>query len=228
MENKTILVVDDEQDMRQLIRLYLQKDGYSVIEAADGDTAHTLLENQTPHLILLDVMMPIKDGFTVAKEIHSKKNIPIIFLTARGDETDRIYGLKLGADDYVVKPFSPGELLARVAAVLRRVSQEPSIDQEDDPNVFGPLHFNLKARKVSCDGQSLTLTLKEYELLYFLAMHRDQVFSREHLLQKIWGVDYLGSERTVDTHIKTLRIKLMDSSSLIQTVWGVGYKFDIS
>ncbi|UHA62136.1 response regulator transcription factor [Metabacillus litoralis] len=225
MLNKKILVVDDEPEMRELVNLYLRKEGYEVLQAEDGDEALTFLPQFSPHLILLDVMMPKIDGFTLAKQIQEEYSIPIIFLTARGDEWDRIHGLKLGADDYIVKPFSTGELLARVEAVLRRTSYNTNQLQENRQN-FGSISFELKSRKAFCHEKPLSLTLKEYELLLFLATHKSQVFSREHLLEKIWGIDYTGSERTVDTHIKTLRLKLDAAANSIQTVWGVGYKFE--
>jgi two-component system, OmpR family, response regulator ResD len=225
MVNKKILVVDDEPEMRELVHLNLRKEGYDVLQAEDGYEALKFLPQFSPHLILLDVMMPKIDGFTLARQIQEEHSIPIIFLTARGDEWDRIHGLKLGADDYIVKPFSTGELLARVEAVLRRTSTNAQ-DSEDLRQTFGPITFELKSRKAFCQEKSLSLTLKEYELLLFLATHKSQVFSREHLLEKIWGIDYTGSERTVDTHIKTLRLKLDAAANTIQTVWGVGYKFE--
>ncbi|MFD2213567.1 response regulator transcription factor [Metabacillus endolithicus] len=225
MLNKKILVVDDEPEMRELVNLYLRKEGYDVLQAEDGDEALKFLPQFSPHLILLDVMMPKIDGFTLAKQIQEEYIIPIIFLTARGDEWDRIHGLKLGADDYIVKPFSTGELLARVEAVLRRTSNHANQLQDNRQN-FGSISFELKSRKAFCYEKPLSLTLKEYELLLFLATHKSQVFSREHLLEKIWGIDYTGSERTVDTHIKTLRLKLDAAANSIQTVWGVGYKFE--
>ncbi|PGT91124.1 MULTISPECIES: response regulator transcription factor [Bacillaceae] len=225
MLNKKILVVDDEPEMRELVNLYLRKEGYDVLQAEDGDEALKFLPQFSPHLILLDVMMPKIDGFTLAKQIQEEYSIPIIFLTARGDEWDRIHGLKLGADDYIVKPFSTGELLARVEAVLRRTSNHANQLQDNRQN-FGSISFELKSRKAFCYEKPLSLTLKEYELLLFLATHKSQVFSREHLLEKIWGIDYTGSERTVDTHIKTLRLKLDAAANSIQTVWGVGYKFE--
>ncbi|MDQ0243030.1 DNA-binding response OmpR family regulator [Bacillus fengqiuensis] len=224
MKDVTILIVDDETDMRQLVKLYLEKEGFRCMEAANGQEALDLLNTKSPQLILLDVMMPKMDGFTVAAHIRQKRQIPIIFLTARGDEWDRIHGLNLGADDYMMKPFSFGELIARVQAVLRRT--QPSSPKPELLQV-GPLSINKKGRQVFFNNQPISLTLKEYELLQFLCDYKGQVFSREQLLEKIWGYDYEGSERTVDTHIKTLRLKLKEGADILHTVWGVGYKVEV-
>lgn len=225
MNKGIVLIVDDEADMRRLIRMYLEKEGYSCVEAEDGQVALDLLKSHTFDLIILDVMMPNIDGLTLCMKVREHSTVPIIFLTARGDEWDRVYGLKLGADDYVVKPFSPNELIARVDAVLRRAN--PVVRDEEETLSFGPILLNIKGRQVYLEGQLINLTLKEYELLLFFCRHNGQALSREQLLENVWGFDYIGGVRTVDTHIKTLRLKLKNHGNLIQTVWGIGYKFEV-
>lgn len=225
MNKGIVLIVDDEADMRRLIRMYLEKEGYSCIEAEDGQVALDLLKSHTFDLIILDVMMPNVDGLTLCMKVREQSTVPIIFLTARGDEWDRVYGLKLGADDYVVKPFSPNELIARVDAVLRRAN--PVARDEEETLTFGPIVLNIKGRQVYLEGALINLTLKEYELLLFFCRHNGQALSREQLLENVWGFDYIGGVRTVDTHIKTLRLKLKNHGNLIQTVWGIGYKFEV-
>lgn len=226
MQKPTILIVDDEQQMRHLIKLSLQREGYMCIEASNGEEALDELAHMLPSLILIDVMMPIMDGFTLAERIRSvHPSIPIIFLTARGDEFDRIHGLKIGGDDYIVKPFSSGELIARIEAVLRRTTALPrSVEVYQR---FGNVKINKLGRTVYVNDEATPLTLKEYELLVYLCNHIGRAFTREQLLRQIWGLDYLGSERTVDTHIKTLRLKLKAEGDLIQTVWGIGYKAEV-
>ena len=225
MSKGIVLVVDDEADMRRLIRMYLEKEGYACVEAEDGQVALDLLKSHTFDLIILDVMMPKVDGLTLLMKVREHSSVPIIFLTARGDEWDRVYGLKLGADDYIVKPFSPNELIARVDAVLRRAN--PIVRDEEETLSFGPIQLNIKGRQVYLEGELINLTLKEYELLLFFCRHTGQALSREQLLENVWGFDYVGGVRTVDTHIKTLRLKLKSHGSLIQTVWGIGYKFEV-
>lgn len=226
MQKPTILIVDDEQQMRHLIKLSLQREGYMCIEASNGEEALDELAHMLPSLILIDVMMPIMDGFTLAERIRSvHPSIPIIFLTARGDEFDRIHGLKIGGDDYIVKPFSSGELIARIEAVLRRTTALPrSVEVYQR---FGNVKINKLGRTVYVNDEAIPLTLKEYELLVCLCNHIGRAFTREQLLRQIWGLYYLGSERTVDTHIKTLRLKLKAEGDLIQTVWGIGYKAEV-
>lgn len=226
MNKGNVLIVDDEADMRRLVRLYLEKEGFHCIEAEDGQVALDLLKSNTFDLIILDVMMPNVDGLTFCMKVREHSSVPIIFLTARGDEWDRVYGLKLGADDYIVKPFSPNELVARVDAVLRRV--HPVVRDVEENLTFGPIVLNLKGRQVYLDGELINLTLKEYELLLFFCRHNGQALSREQLLENVWGFDYVGGVRTVDTHIKTLRLKLKQHGNLIQTVWGIGYKFEVA
>lgn len=225
MSDTKILIVDDEADMRELIRMYLEKEKYDCKEAADGNKALEMMDDEQFDLIILDIMMPELDGITFTMKVREHSNIPIIFLTARADEWDRVYGLKIGADDYIVKPFSPNELTARIQAVLRR-TQFPH-KPEGDYERFGPIEINERGRKVKINGETINLTLKEFDLLLFFCKHEGQVLSREQLLQKIWGYEYIGSVRTVDTHVKTLRLKMGESGQLVQTVWGIGYKFEV-
>ncbi|MBM4761998.1 response regulator transcription factor [Bacillus sp. B15-48] len=219
-----VLIVDDEEDMRDLVQIYLENSGYSCFQAASGMEAYAILEQQQVDLVTLDIMMPEEDGFSVCESIRSFSQVPIIFLSAKGEEWDKVKALKLGGDDYIVKPFSPGELVARIGAVLRRTSP---VVQEEKIYKFGKIAIDKKARRVSVDGKMISLTLKEYELLNFLIEHHSQALSREQLLENVWGIDYLGSLRTVDTHIKTLRMKL-GIGDYIQTIWGIGYKFEVS
>ncbi|TYR81699.1 response regulator transcription factor [Priestia megaterium] len=226
MNKPTILIIDDEKDMRKLIKLSLEREGYMCLEASNGPEALEELTQMLPSLLIIDVMMPMMDGFTLAQRIRSvHPSIPIIFLTARGDEWDRIHGLKIGGDDYIVKPFSIGELIARVEAVLRRTTHIPVQVQAFD--YYGSVKIDKFGRNVFVNEEPVSLTLKEYELLIYLCNRLGHVFTREQLLQHVWGFDYFGSERTVDTHIKTLRLKLKSAGSLIQTVWGIGYKAEV-
>lgn len=224
MSRFTVMIIDDEQQMRQLVRTFLEADGYTVIEATDGVNALSLINKVPPHLLIVDVMMPFMDGFEFAKEVKRTHNIPLIFLSAKGEEWDKVHGLKLGGDDYIVKPFLPAELVARVESVLRRTYQSP---QPIDMLQVGALTIDRDAHKVSIDGTPLSLTLKEFGLLDLLAKNKGRVFSREQLLQLVWGENQNSSERTVDTHIKTLRLKLGEHGELIETIWGVGYRFEV-
>ncbi|MGE6597904.1 DNA-binding response regulator [Bacillus cereus] len=223
MSKYKVLVVDDESDMRQLVGMYLDNFGYEWGEAENGKEALQKLENDHYDFVVLDIMMPEMDGLSVCKEIRKTSDVPIIFLTAKGEEWNRVNGLRMGADDYIVKPFSPGELIARMEAVLRRYTKQ----EQQEEIQFGPILINEKSRRIETDGQAVSLTVKEFDLLYFLCQHNGQVFSREQLLEKVWGYDYAGSTRTVDTHVKTMRLKLGESGNYIQTVWGVGYKFEV-
>ncbi|AFH82613.1 DNA-binding response regulator [Bacillus anthracis str. A0488] len=218
-----MLVVDDESDMRQLVGMYLDNFGYEWGEAENGKEALKKLETDHYDFVVLDIMMPEMDGLSVCKEIRKTSDVPIIFLTAKGEEWNRVNGLRMGADDYIVKPFSPGELIARMEAVLRRYTKQ----EQQEEIQFGPILINEKSRKIEADGEPISLTVKEFDLLYFLCQHTGQVFSREQLLEKVWGYDYAGSTRTVDTHVKTMRLKLGEGGNYIQTVWGVGYKFEV-
>lgn len=224
MKRITVMVIDDEGTMRELVKTFLIQEGYSVIEAANGMDALALLQNNTPDLLLADVMMPYMDGFSFAGELKKKHDIPLIFLSARGEEWDKVQGLKLGGDDYIVKPFHPGELLARIESVLRRTRQIP---KPHTRFIIGPLVLDSLAYKALIDDQPLSLTLKEFEMLSLLARNKGTVFTRDQLLESVWGTDYNGTGRTVDTHIKTLRLKLKDHAYLIQTAWGIGYKFEV-
>ncbi|WHT85942.1 response regulator transcription factor [Bacillus cereus] len=223
MSKYRVLVVDDESDMRQLVGMYLDNFGYEWGEAENGKEALKKLETDHYDFVVLDIMMPEMDGLSVCKEIRKTLDVPIIFLTAKGEEWNRVNGLRMGADDYIVKPFSPGELIARMEAVLRRYTKQ----EQQEEIQFGPILINEKSRKIEADGEPISLTVKEFDLLYFLCQHTGQVFSREQLLEKVWGYDYAGSTRTVDTHVKTMRLKLGESGNYIQTVWGVGYKFEV-
>ncbi|UPM53874.1 response regulator transcription factor [Gottfriedia acidiceleris] len=223
MIERKILIVDDEQEICQLVGMYLENSGYSWDEANNGESALSKISQSNYDLLILDIMMPIMDGWTLCKKIRETSNVPVIFLTAKGEEWDKVNGLKMGADDYIVKPFSPGELIARVDAVLRRTKNS------DVPVLqIGKIKINEKSRNAFVSDKPLSLTLKEYDLLLFFCKHQDHVFSREQILERVWGFDYFGTARTVDTHIKTLRIKLGQDADYISTVWGVGYKFGIN
>lgn len=223
MNNHHILIVDDEEDMRNLLQMYLENASFTCSQVSNGYDAFQCIQGNSIDLILLDIMMPEMDGFEVCERIRMDSNIPIIFLSAKGEEWDKVKGLQLGADDYIVKPFNPGELTARIQAVLRRTG---NASENDSTFRVGKLVIDQKARTVVVDGVLIPLTLKEYEVLLFFVKHKGQAISREQLLEKIWGYDYAGSLRTVDTHIKTLRMKL-GAGDYIQTVWGIGYKFEV-
>lgn len=222
-----VLVVDDDQNIAELIRLYLEKEMYEVRIAYDGKKAMSIFYEWTPDLVVLDIMIPQMDGYEVCKHIRKAGNIPIIMLTARGDVIDKVLGLELGADDYIVKPFDPKELLARVKAVLRRTQNNDIIKEEK--LVFPGLSIDKNDYTVTFKGKRIEMPPKELELLYFLASRPNQVFTREQLLEKVWDYDYIGDSRTVDVHIKRLREKLHDDMGRweIKTVWGVGYKFEV-
>jgi DNA-binding response OmpR family regulator len=217
----TILVVDDEKNIVQLARLYLNNEGFRVETAHDGKQALEKAKSVRPDLIVLDIMMPEMDGLTVCKEIRKTSNVPVIILTARGDDVDRIVGLEIGADDYMAKPFNPRELVARVKAVLRR-----SQGERDTPEVIevDGLRIDSASREVTLNGNALQLRAKEFDLLTAFAQHKGTVLDRERLLRLVWGADYYGDSRTIDVHVAWLRDKLGDSAVKIQTVWGVGYK----
>ena len=224
----TILIVDDEQDMRHLIDVMLKSANFSTLQAKNADEAKLLLEKQQIDLILLDVMMPGQDGFSFCTYIRKISNVPIIFLTARDANDDKVKGLQLGGDDYIIKPFTASELIARIQAVLRRSGLILEVEQKK--LVCGVIQLDEISRKVTIQNEVIPLTLKEFELLHLFMQSPSVVFSREQLLDKIWHHDYEGGTRTVDTHIKTLRLKLSkvskEASDTIQTVWGVGYRFE--
>lgn len=234
MEPKVkVLVVDDEDRIRRLLRMYLERENYEIEEAADGNEALEMALNNDYNCILLDLMMPEKDGIEVCKEIRKQKATPIIMLTAKGEEANRVQGFEVGADDYIVKPFSPREVVLRVKALLRRASQTSYLQTDPtarDIIVYPHLSIDHDAHRVTVDGEEVNLTPKEYELLHFLAKSPDKVFDREHLLKEVWQYEFFGDLRTVDTHIKRLREKLNrvseKAAGMIVTVWGVGYKFE--
>lgn len=224
MKKELIMVIDDEKQMRDLIRVFLEEEGYSVIEASDGAQALLLLKDSQPDLLLVDVMMPFVDGFSFAQEVKENSNVPLIFLSAKGESWDKVHGLKIGADDYIVKPFDSRELLARIESVLRRSNYQ----QKDEQVISaGPIMINKDSQQVKIAGELINLTRKEFGLLYILTKHHNRVYSREKLLNLVWGEDHQSSERTVDTHIKTLRLKMKSYGSLIKTVWGIGYKLEV-
>lgn len=219
-----ILIVDDEEKIREVIREYAEFNGYSVEEAGDGLSAIGLCKLKDFDLIIMDIMMPKLDGFSTCKEIKKIKDIPIIMLSARGEEYDKLFGFELGIDDYVTKPFSPKELMARVNAVLARKNNKTSSAME--LLKFGGLEINITARTVAVDGQKVELTPKEYELLFYLVRNKNIALSREKLLSDVWGYDFYGDDRTIDTHIKNLRNNLGVYRDYIVTLRGVGYKFE--
>ena len=220
-----VLLIEDEEKMRELIKIVFRKEDFVIIEAVDGKQGLNLFRTNSVDIVILDIMLPEIDGWTVCREIRRTSNIPIILLTARGEEFDKLFGFELGADDYLVKPFSPKELMARVKALLRRA--EIKSNEAASYYRFGNIVIDRLSREVTVNGRAVNLTNKEYELLYFLAANPKIVFTREQLLLKVWGYEQYGDPRTVDTHIKKLREKLGDYSSCISTMWGVGYKFEV-
>ena len=223
-----ILLVDDDPNIRQLVRLYLEKEGFDVTEADRGDFALKEFKAAPPNLMLLDVMLPGMDGWQVCREVRKVSNIPIIMLTAKDETFDKVLGLELGADDYVVKPFDTKELVARIKAVIRRYQNGGESTEKE--LAFPGLTINMSQYTVTYMGKEMDMPPKELELLYFLASHPGMVFTREQLLEQVWGYDYFGDSRTVDVHVKRLREKLSGGEAMgwqIKTVWGVGYKFDV-
>jgi DNA-binding response OmpR family regulator len=221
----TVLVVDDEQIVREVVVRYLQRDGHKTLEAADVESARSALAQHAPTLVVLDLMLPGGDGLDLCREIRAKSDLPVIMLTARAEEADRVVGLELGADDYVTKPFSPRELTARVRTVLRRVAPDSSRNGRLE---FEGLEVDPSAREVRADGEPVRLTAKEFDLLAFLARHPRQVFSRQQLMNAVWGYEAAFETGTVTVHIRRLREKLERDPTRprwIETVWGVGYRF---
>ncbi len=231
MENAKILVVEDEKSILDIIKFNLQKEGFSVITAYDGEEALLNARTENPDLILLDVMLPKVDGFTVCKKVRETSTVPIIMLTAKEEEVDKVLGLELGADDYMTKPFGMRELLARIKANLRRAALAlgPEIDTaQSNVREFGNLTIDLNRYEIRKNGEVLELTLREFELLHYLAERENKVFSREQLLEEVWGYEYYGDIRTVDVTVRRLREKLEDDSSnpkYIMTKRGIGYYF---
>ncbi|MCQ6274548.1 response regulator transcription factor [Bacillus sp. V3B] len=226
---KKILIVDDEFEMRQLLRIYLRQDNYQVDEAENGQDAYEKVKKNDYDLMVLDVMMPLMDGWQTIEQVRKISEIPIIMLTAKGSIQDKVTGLSTGADDYLVKPFDEAELLVRIKALLRRAnSQEKNIDHDEVLKYEGVI-LNLTAREASYEDEKLNLTPTEFDLLEVLIKHRGKVLSREQLVEQIWGIEFTGEDRTVDVHIKNLRVKLKTlgiDQLLIKTVWGIGYKVE--
>ncbi len=225
MDNNTILVIDDDRNILAIIELYLKKAGFQVATCTTGYEAMQAFKNTKPTLVVLDVMLPGKDGWTILHEIRQEGSTPVIMLTAKGDTGERVRGLELGADDYIAKPFDSNELVARIKAVLRRFAPA----SESERTITLPdLTISLENYSVTLDGEQLEMPPKEIELLYFLASHSGRVFTREQLLEQVWGFDFFGDSRTVDVHVKRIREKLGERENWqLRTVWGVGYKFDV-
>lgn len=225
MDIQTILVIDDDKNILEIVKLYLNKEGYQVKVGERGDTALELFRETKPDLVVLDVMLPGLDGWGVLHALRQESEVPVIMLTAKGDTLDRVQGLDLGADDYMVKPFDAKELLARIKAVMRR-----SVGAETERRIEAPgLVVSLENYAVTLDDKIVEMPPKEIELLYFLASHEGKVFTREQLLEQVWGFDFFGDSRTVDVHVKRIREKLGERDAWqIKTVWGVGYKFELA
>jgi len=221
-----ILVVDDEEKIREVIREYAEFEGHRVVEAKDGMEAVNICKNEDFDVIVMDIMMPKLDGFSAYKEIRKMKDIPVLMLSARGEEYDKLFGFEIGIDDYVVKPFSPKEVMARLNVIVRRnikVKQEKSRKQTYQ---FGGLEIDIIGRNVYVDGEKVEMTPKEYDLLFYLVQNQNIALSREKLLQEVWGFDFFGDDRTVDTHIKMIRNSIGNYRDYIVTLRGVGYKFE--
>lgn len=228
MDNKKILIVDDDENICELLRLYLEKDGFNTVVANDGEQALQCAQINNPDLILLDIMLPVLDGWQVCREIRKSSNVPIIMLTAKGETFDKVLGLELGADDYVTKPFDSKEVVARIKAVLRRIGEGDKADDAREVR-YDKLRINITNYELEVDGQQIDTPPKELELVYHLASNPNRVYTRDQLLDEVWGFDYYGDSRTVDVHVKRLREKLEGVSDKwsLKTVWGVGYKFEV-
>lgn len=226
--SKKALIIEDDANIAELLRLYLEKDGFDVVRAADGDTGVRLALSENPDVILLDIMLPVLDGWQVCRRVRETSRVPIIMLTAKGETFDKVNGLDMGADDYVVKPFEVKELLARIHAVMRRT--EPEEKSGERKLSFDKLTINLDSYELTVNGRRVETPPKEMELLFHLASTPNRVYTRNQLLDEVWGFDYFGDSRTVDVHIKRLREKLEGVSDqwTLKTVWGVGYKFELS
>lgn len=227
LTNAKILIVDDDINICELLRLYVEKEGFSAIVANDGVAAIDMFKQNSPDLILLDIMLPKLDGWQVCREIRKNSLVPIIMLTAKGEVFDKVLGLELGADDYVTKPFETKEIIARIKAVLRRTKQQSDSDIKEVK--YDKLRINLTNYELVVDGKNIDTPPKELELIYHLASNPNRVFTRDQLLDEVWGFDYYGDSRTVDVHVKRLREKLENISEFwsLKTVWGVGYKFEL-
>lgn len=226
MTNGKIMIVDDDTNICELLRLYVEKEGYSTCIANDGEAAVNMFAKENPDLVLLDIMLPKMDGWQVCREIRKTSDCPIIMLTAKGEVFDKILGLELGADDYVVKPFEAKEVVARIRAVLRRTTTNE--DDEKKEIIFDKLSINLTNYELKVDGKTVDTPPKELELLYHLASNPNKVYTRDQLLDQVWGFEYYGDSRTVDVHVKRIREKIDGVSDKweLRTVWGVGYKFE--
>jgi len=223
-----ILVADDDKNIAELLRLYLEKEGYSVVIAGDGEEATAKFAAENPDLVLLDIMMPKLDGWQVCREIRKKSNCPIIMITAKGETFDKVLGLELGADDYVVKPFDSKEIVARIKAVMRRTGKSSGMPDSKEVS-YDNLIVNMTKYELKVNGKVIDTPPKELELLYHLATNPNRVYTRDQLLDEVWGFEYYGDSRTVDVHVKRLREKLEGASDkwTLKTVWGVGYKFEV-
>ncbi len=221
-----ILVVDDEQRIIDLARMYLEQDGFRVTSATNGNAAKNMILRDKPSLVVLDLMLPGMDGLEVCRRVREESDVPIIMLTARSEDIDKIVGLELGADDYLTKPFNPRELLARIRAILRRADRGNAQDQAPPPITIANLLIDPQRRRVEIDGRPVDLRMKEFDLLQALAQNKGVVFSRDKLLNVVWGYDFAGQTRTVDVHVAHLRHKLNGMAPTIETVWGVGYRLD--
>lgn len=228
MSTEKILICDDDKNICELLRLYLEKEGYVLCIANDGVEALEKFNSESPNLILLDIMMPRLDGWQVCREIRKKSDVPIIMITAKGETFDKVLGLELGSDDYVVKPFDPKEIVARIKAIMRRADKS-STDNDTKEVSFDKLIVNMTKYELKVDGRVVDTPPKELELLYHLASNPNRVYTRDQLLDEVWGFEYYGDSRTVDVHIKRLREKLEGVSDqwMLKTVWGVGYKFEV-
>ena len=224
MEGKTILVVDDEFRMRKLVKDFLQKEDFTVLEAGDGEEAIKIFDENKEkiNLILLDVMMPKLDGWSVLRQIRQESKVPVIMLTARGEEQDELFGFELGVDEYISKPFSPKILVARIKAILNRTE-----DKQKENKNYGGIEINTEGRTVTVDGKLVELSLREYELLKYLLDNENVALSRDKILNNVWNYDYYGDSRTIDSHIKKIRHKLGKKGKYIKTIRGVGYKFEV-
>ena len=220
--NDTILIVEDEVRLRFLLRDYLKKDGFTVLEASDGEEALNIFSQNNVNLIVLDVMMPKLDGWSVLRQIRQDSKVPIIMLTARGEEQDELFGFELGVDEYISKPFSPKILVARVEAILKRTNQTNTEITE-----YGGIEIDKEGRTVKVDGKLVELSLREYELLVYLVDNTNIALSRDKILNNVWNYDYYGDSRTIDSHIKKIRHKLGKKGKYIKTIRGIGYKFEI-
>lgn len=226
MNPERILIVDDEELIRDVIKEYLGLENYIIDEAADGEEALEAFRDKNYSLIILDIMLPKIDGWSVCRQIRRTSNVPIIMLSARGEEYDKLFGFELGVDDYIVKPFSPKELLARIKAIIRRSNRDHSAPDKAATAVFQGLIVEFDSRNVYVDGNKVDLTPKEFDLLNLFVRNPNRVFTREQILNQVWGYDFFGDDRTVDTHVKMLRESLKDYRKFIVTVWSVGYKFE--